>query len=93
MIQPTSSFKFRIAVRQLRHVLKGALFVSSGLIHAVSTVVGLSVFVIKQFNTTTAPKQQGNDMECEPPECRVWPWIRDKRSSFHAAYHQAFNPD
>lgn len=66
--------------------------ISTGLIDAVLTVA-LSVYVIRQFNTTTAPKQQRNDTEFEPPECRVWPWIRDKRSSFYVAYHQTFNPD
>lgn len=74
LIEPSSRFEFRVI---FCHVSFFVVNISTGLIDAVLTVV-LSVYVIRQFNTTTAPKQQRNDTEFEPPECGVWPWIRDR---------------
>lgn len=94
LIEPSSRFGFKVIVCHVSLSLFFVVNISTGLTDAVLTVA-LSVYVIRQFNTTTAPKQQRNDTEFEPPECRVWPWIRDKRSSFYVpvAYHQTFNPD
>lgn len=90
LIEPSSRFEFRVIVCHVSLSLFFKVNISTGLTDAVST---FALSVIRQFNTTTAPKQQRNDTEFESPECRVWPWIRDKRSSFYVAYHQAFNPD